>query len=119
MLTSVARTNFRPCRRVCFVVWVGQFGNYGVWPVLLEGRKGDVNEYSRSALEKVKIAIQRGGWYAFRTVPGQRAYQLRQATEDYGEPKWPSGGADQILDKCLAQQNLWVVDSGSGSRPKL
>jgi hypothetical protein len=101
VFTSVGRANAGICRRVRFYAYVDQYSAYGVWPILLENKKGEIHPYNRSLLEKVDIAIKRGGHYAFRAIPGQQAYRLHVSIENYGKPKWPDGGLEQLLAKAF------------------
>jgi len=101
VFTSIGRANAGICRRVRFYGYVDQYSAYGVWPVSLENTKGEIHPYSRSLIEKLDIAIKRGGRYAFRAISGQQAYRLHVSIEDYGKPKWPDGGLEQLMDKAF------------------
>jgi hypothetical protein len=101
VFTSIGRANVGVCRRVRFYGYVDQYGAYGVWPILLENKKGEIHPYNLSLLEKVEIAIKRGGYHAFRAISGQQAYRLHASIQDYGKPKWPDGGLEQLLDKAF------------------
>ena len=48
------------CRRAQFVAWADPDGNYGIWPILQESSRGDIHEFSISAMKKVDMAIAGG-----------------------------------------------------------
>jgi hypothetical protein len=107
---TVGKANLGICRRAFFAAWVDQFGNYGIWPILLENKNGDVHPFSKSAMEKVKIAAEMNSWFAIRSVKGQSAYRLHdpdpEAAKEYVEPKWPVGGVNELLDKAFEDHKI-------------
>jgi hypothetical protein len=107
---TVGKANLGVCRRALFAAWIDQFGNYGIWPILLENKNGDVHPYNKSAMEKVRIAAETNRWFAIRSVKGQSAYRLYdpdpEAAKEYGEPKWPAGGVNELLDKAFEDHKI-------------
>jgi hypothetical protein len=107
---TVGKANLGVCRRAFFAAWVDQFGNYGIWPIMLENKNGEVHPYNKSAMEKVRIAAETNRWFAIRSVKGQAAYRLwdpdPEAVKEYGEVKWPAGGINELLDKAFEDHKI-------------
>ena len=58
-----------------------------LWPVRLPDLDGRIDEWNRSALLGAQMAMDR--WVSVRADMSLGAYQVFEATGEFGEPSWP------------------------------
>lgn len=66
-----------------------------IWPIRLPGPDGRDNEWNKSALEAVKIASK--SWTRVQSNMNLGAYDVIEATGDFGRPQWPDLPFNELL----------------------
>src|SRR5262249_12734467 len=66
-----------------------------LWPIRLPGADGKVDGWSQSALEAAQKA--RSGWVRVSANLSLGAYEVWEATGEFGEPDWPDKSFRELL----------------------
>jgi hypothetical protein len=79
-----------------------------LWPIRFPGGDGRIDAWNRSALEAAELAMK--SWVSVRANMALGAYEVFEATGNFGEPNWPDLTFEKIVEVAFKDRFIRTTD---------